>query len=475
MTKDANQKKIVAVRTSLSVTLVHFKGTAFEAHEKIATTDKFSTKDMISALSFTSKVFTKTTPPTLVVGYKSGAIQIYSQNKLINILNVDQLTHEPCYQRSVTQILQTPDPRYIVAVFDDSSMIKYSIEKKNSSPTFFEKLNEFTSKITFSNLADQRFNKAKDGFIQGGYLSRTYPEQSVIYGLNEEQSNPIGYFKFNCKTIADAVIISHQRFRQSFLKNSEEKSTTVLAFVNYDGYFVVFDYEKMEPRFSLKSYFGGYNALVFSPDCLYVALAGHDDCITVLNTETLAAVRIIGHRSFASRAIFQTIPFMENSIDSENSLAERFAGKEFMRVIGGGMDGLISFTEIQKTAFTNQGIVTNPKIWPKFVSLNKLPEKVEIKPLHTEKVEEAVGWIEIVDNLMLVCMMNGGIATYEVLTKKPEKSPLREEELRLAQRNGDGDTSDSLHQAATEKNSKNESFQANSTAHDPIKSTSTDS
>lgn len=416
------------MKTSASISLVEFEKTTYKEYKKVITND-WVDRQTITAFTFASPVFSSTKPPTLIIGYKNGLIVVYSEEKIINYLNADNRGQNIFYQKPVSQILTTPNDQEIIAIFNDSSMVRYNVKTTALNELFLSKFKKFATKITFNNETKSRLKKTSKGITQGAFISDSNPEQSNFYAINHDSanSNPISYYRFNCKTIADAAVIGHPRFQRSFLKNADSKSDIILAFVSYDGYFVVFDYEKMEPQFSLKSFFGGYNAFTFSPNCEYLALAGHDDCISVLQVETLRMVRCIGHRSFISRAIFQSVPF--NSEDtSEEASKETFEKCDFIRIIGAGMDSKLSVYELEKSLFRGLSNLPETKAAPIFVNANKLPEPMEVKALTMQGYDEAVGWVELCDNLMVVCTMDGAIVTYQIQNLVEKNSPTKQKD-----------------------------------------------
>ena len=411
----------MAVKTSTSITLVEFDKATYKDFVKVRINDSID-RETITAFTFAAPTFSKTKPPMLIIGYKSGLIVVYSEEKIINLLNVDERSHDSFYKKPVSQLLTTPNEQEVIAIFNDSSMVRYNIQTKAVNPVFLSKFKKFATKITFNNQAKSRFKKTSKGITQGAYISDVNPEQSNFYAINHDSmsTNPISYYRFNCKTISDAAVIGHPRFQKSFLKNKEGKSSDmILAFVSYDGYFVVFDYEKMEPQFSMKSFYGGYNSFTFSPGYEFLALGGHDDTITILEVETLRVVRCIGHRSFISKAIFQVIPFNQEDASEETQL-ESFKKSECIRVIGGAMDSALSFYEIERSLFRGPSNVPDTKEVPIFVNLSKIPDPVDVKAVVMQKLPEAVGWVEICDNLMFVCTMDGSIITYQIQSEAPK-------------------------------------------------------
>ncbi len=55
---------------------------------------------------------------------------------------------------------------------------------------------------------------------------------------------------------------------------------------------------------TVKSYYGGFNALSFSDDWGLLGLAGQDDCATIVSLENKGYIRLFQHTSFVSRVLF---------------------------------------------------------------------------------------------------------------------------------------------------------------------------
>ena len=84
-----------------------------------------------------------------------------------------------------------------------------------------DKLKKFTLKATFVNIEKQKYKKVRNNITHGCYLSDLNPELSFFYAINDDaiNTNPISYYKFNTRTISDAVVVSSIKFRDVFLKN----------------------------------------------------------------------------------------------------------------------------------------------------------------------------------------------------------------------------------------------------------------
>lgn len=400
----------MAVRTASGVTTVLLKNNSYEEYKKIIINDRID-KEEVSAFTFSSPSFSNAQLPILIIGYKSGLIIAYSQEKLLNMINIDEKASQSYYKQPITQFILTPNEDEILVLFNDSAIMKFNINSKAVNSTFLEKLKKFTAKISFAKTTKVAV-KTRNDITQGGFISATNPELSDFYMINNDalKSNPRAFYKFNCRSISDAIVIGNRRFRKSLLRNADSKGDVIFAFVNYNGSLVVLDYEKMKPQFSLKGYFGGYNSLSFSNDCEFLVLGGHDDCVTLVHVENLSVVRLVGHKSFISRAIFQTIP--SEWVGDQNKIL----AQPFVRVIAASMDGSLSFFEIEKRLFEKDENAIAGKESPIFVNLQHLSPPIEMKPLYIRQVGEAVGWVEICDDLMVASTMDGSIVTYQIQT-----------------------------------------------------------
>lgn len=425
---EEDHTKCIAAKTTTGISVVQLQSNTYKSYNKIHINERLD-KEEVSAFSYLTSTNSKNQDPTLLIGYKTGQITVYSQGKSLNTLNWNENPYLRYHKQPVMHLLSTPDKDEILAVFNDSSVIKFNITSQAVNPIFTEKLKKFKNKISFykPKKANKNMNKIRSNISQGKHIDASNPEFSNFYMINHDgsKSNPRSFYKFNTSFISDAIVIEHERFRKNFLKNAEGKGNKIFAFVDYNGYFVVFDYETMKPLFSLKGYFGGYNSLSFSPDCEYVALGGHDDCITLLHINSLSVARLVGHRSFVSRAIFQAIP---TELFGSKGLGETFYKNPYLRVIGGSMDGTLSFYEVEKASLEGNMNAFELQECPTSISLQNMSEPIEIKPLCTHKIGEAIGWIEQCGNLLVSSLMDGIIVTHQIQTSKEVSNKEREEE-----------------------------------------------
>ena len=416
------KKKYIAVKTATSITEVTLEGNTCADYQKVGITDRLS-RESISAFTYLPLNLSKTGSPVLVIGYRSGLISVHSESKCINLLNLDEKAEGIFLKQPVIHLLPAADKDQVLAIFNDSSMLRFNYNGDGSNALFLENLRIFSSKMSFNNQQNKITFRRKivGDMVLGYHYCEDNHELSSFHATNKSSSapNPVSYHKFNCRTIADAVVISHSRLKKKFLKQASGANDTIFAYVNFDGCLCIYDYDTMEPQFSIKSYFGGYSSLTFSPNCEYLALAGHDDCLTVVKLENLSVIRCVGHRSFVSKAVFQTIPFKEDC-ETAQDVADVFESNQVMRIVTGSMDGQLSVFEINKTDFSDHSHrpISNKGIM--HLDLSKEFEPLEVKPLSSFRCDDGIGWIELVGNLLIVSCMDGVITIIEIISSKSE-------------------------------------------------------
>lgn len=233
--------------------------------------------------------------------------------KINNILNYDEKTKEAFKAQQVNHIASVPDTNgdEIMVLFNDSTVMKYKLSVESNHSYFIEKLKKFEAKTSFSK-AHNKFKykkKNRNQMVYGAVLNENLVEFNHFYAYNEDfpVQNPISYFKFNHRSITDLLIKKHKSFSKTLQKKSNPTDTTIFALLSLNGYMVIYEYYKMEPLLSFKGAYGGFNSMTFSDNCEMIALSGQNDCITVLDLNTMKTIVCEGHKSFVSKAIFQTI------------------------------------------------------------------------------------------------------------------------------------------------------------------------
>ena len=87
-----------------------------------------------------------------------------------------------------------------------------------------------------------------------------------------------------------------------------------------DGYLRIIDYDKLEMKSALRSYFGGLRCISWSSDSHYLATGGDDDMITVFSLlKDTVLCRCVGHKSRINAVVF-------DSFVISNGLSVRDAG-----------------------------------------------------------------------------------------------------------------------------------------------------
>jgi len=429
-------EKLIAVKTSSSIIVVKFNNTNFVDHRKLIFKDDRLDRTLPVSFTFRKATYDKSDLPLLVIGYKTGLIAIVdsSNDNVKNILNYDEKTKECLKKQAPNLIIPVPGSNddEILVVFNDSTMMKYNIKSKTQNIIFQEKLKKFEDKITFK----KKFSytkKTTGAFTFGSLQADTNTKLNYFFARNadDKDPNPAEFIKFNCRTISDAVLIKNPNFSTKFNKNIPV-DTIILALASYDGYLLIYDYGKLEPLFSFKSQFGGYNSLTISDNCDMIALSGHDDCITVIDMNTFGFIRCEGHKSFIGKTIFQTMTLprrgsIDQDSDDNKEQINGYASNDnedssnWVRMIAGGLDGYLSVWEFEKGLLESSA--------RKMEKLNKdsgshksLPfiidsfqtDPLRLSPLLYQKMSDAIGWVELVGGLLILCTFDGYISTFIV-------------------------------------------------------------
>jgi len=415
-TKSLSGGKILGIKTSQSITFLFFKNTELEEPKKLVVEDETLNKQTISTFIFKNETYSSTSPPTLLIGYKSGIIAHIDcfDEKVLGIYNYEEKTKNINKPVSVSHLITLPDSnnKEVLALFEDSTMMKYSVNTQSQNTFFNEKLKKFEAKINFDKALNKfkHKTKTKNNIRYSSYITELKPEFSHFYAYTQDSTiqNPLAYYKFNHRTISDIVVKKHSIFTKIAPRDFSDNQISVLAFTSLDGYLVLFELSKMKPILSYKARFGGINSLSFSENCELVALSGQDDCITVINLLSLTAICCEGHRSFVSRAIFQTIPTsgQENHANFKS---------DYIRVVGAGLDGKISFWDLYKNDFQGNKTSSLPEsMQPLQLSASTMSMTKMSSPAHLEQIKDAVGSIEICENILAQCSYDGLIATYVI-------------------------------------------------------------
>jgi len=425
--------KILGIKTSQSIMQVYYKNGEFQEHRKLALDDNRLEKQAITTFTFKNEVFSAANPPAILIGYQSGLVAYTDciKERVLGFYNYDERNRTLHKAQTVSEITVLPAPNNdeILVTFEDSTALRYKLTLRAQNDLFVDKIRKFEAKTSFNRTLN-RFKhkmKTKENLTYCRFLSDSRPEFSNFFAFNEDeypQQNPVAYYKFNHRTISDIVVKRHASFIRTLGLDAEDDEISVLAFTSLDGYLVLFELNRMVPLLSYKGYFGGINTLTFSENCELVALCGQDDYITVLDLNTRTTLRCEGHKSFVSKAIFQPISFggdettrERDDITSEsarglNRTMDRGEDNGFIRIIGAGMDGNLSFWEFHRDVFL--------QIKKKKEEIPQIPIRLNLgtmqsftlKPVHMEPVKDAIGWIELCDNMLTQCGYDGVISTY---------------------------------------------------------------
>ena len=422
------EEKLIAVKTSSSIIVVKFDKITFVDHKKLIFGD--DRLDRSTPISFTFKdiLYTGNNMPDLVIGYRSGLVAVINpkDRKILNFLNYDDKKMECIKKAAPNLIISMPGTKNdeILVLYSDSTIMRYNTKNKGLNQLFQEKLKTFEEKKKFN------FGRKTIGpFTFGSVYNDNNPEFNMLFARNTDEinMNPLEFIKFECKTISDINVVQHKSFGEIFKRKEE---FLVLALVTYNGYFLMYDYSRMESLFSFKSKFGGFSTFTFNNNYQLVALSGHDDCITVIDLITFGFFKCEGHKSFLSKVIFQTIPskktkdYDELSHEKEKILENsNFAGKiqpkdeyNYNRIIAGSLDSNVSIWEFEKDFFNTHKYsnIVNTKTLPVSINSQKYKKINILQAISWFKMKDAVGWIEIVDELLIINTFDGYISTYMI-------------------------------------------------------------
>ena len=127
----------------------------------------------------------------------------------------------------------------------------------------------------------------------------------------------------NCQTVSDLQLLSEKgviEYIDCGLKKDKrgQMSPLLLGYCGFDGYFRLVDLVKGTLTMTVKSYYGGFNAFTFSPHSHFLALAGQDDCATIVSMKNKGFIRIFQHNSFVSRVLFTPLNQFSTNINTSN-------------------------------------------------------------------------------------------------------------------------------------------------------------
>ena len=429
MSVDDQDHRLIAIKTSQSITLVLFKDTEFQEHKKLPLEHPLFEESIISYFTFKKETFNTKSPPSMVVGFKNGLVAHVGCNnkKVLGFYNHDDknkaaYTHKNQLVSFIAAVPET-NGNEVLVLFADSTIMKYQLSLKSSNTPFIEKIKRFEQKTNFQEHLNRfKYNqKKKNTWSYGSLLNNNSPEFRLFYAHNDSfpLENPLSYWKFNHRTITALAVQRHESFSRTLFNDKNIKEATVFAFVSLDGFLVIYEYYKMTPKLSYKTSFGGINSLVFSENCELVAMGGQDDCITVLDLKTKQTLRCEGHKSFVTRVIFQTIPYRkvidQHLVDkiTKKTSQENKEACEIIRIIGGSMDGSLSFFEFNKNVFKpdrEETFEEREGIWK--LTQEKLTNSIKLKPISIHRSEYAIGWIEILENMLFKSDCSGGVSVY---------------------------------------------------------------
>jgi hypothetical protein len=126
-----------------------------------------------------------------------------------------------------------------------------------------------------------------------------------MYSL-DEYKQPLAFFKFRCTSISDFLVLPPESCMHELVHLEQVQfEPLIVVYTGFDGYLRIVDLHNLVPLFLFKSNYGGFNAVAFeTPTSPILALACQDDSTILLNLRTKITLRVGGHHSFVSRAIF---------------------------------------------------------------------------------------------------------------------------------------------------------------------------
>jgi WD40 repeat protein len=94
------------------------------------------------------------------------------------------------------------------------------------------------------------------------------------------------------EVVSGHQLLSHLQCGQLIDKNNQE-NCLLLGYCGFDGFFRLIDLLNVNNVMTVKSYSGGYNSFTFSDNYELLALAGQDDCVSLIDMNTKSYMRMI--------------------------------------------------------------------------------------------------------------------------------------------------------------------------------------
>lgn len=99
--------------------------------------------------------------------------------------------------------------------------------------------------------------------------------------------------------------------------------TTHLAVANQDGFLRIYNFHKMELYGRMRSYYGGFLCVCWSPDGKYVVVGGEDDLVSVWSfVDKRVVTRGEGHHSYVNAVTFDPYTSESSIVDLQASLTD---------------------------------------------------------------------------------------------------------------------------------------------------------
>lgn len=349
-----------------------------------------------------------------LIGFDNGSILHYSFEGQIILKFFNKSSSFK--DKTVIKIIMDPTENNVfIVLFKDSTILKYSLNQEDKESDYFlGELAKFEKKTNFN----PKFNKfiyrhkENDLMERKSVITLETPELDAFIANNKctDFVNPISYAKYNCSFISDLIIKKNSN--QHSLKTQISKrdgTSSILAYVGFDGYLRIFDYHWNTPLLSFKSYYGGFNSLEMSQDGNLIIIGCQSDEIIVFDLKSLRILSILGHKSFITRTI---------SINVEEFV---------IRIFATSMDCNISISEFDVRIFQfedeNEKKIREEEInkFPKRIFLRE-NGKINLKPLILHKfAEDSIGFLEISSNYIATSSMDSNVTIWKFMNNEKGK------------------------------------------------------
>ncbi|KRX10653.1 WD40-repeat-containing domain [Pseudocohnilembus persalinus] len=350
------QELILGLRSEKQISFLRSNQSQIQIHSNLDFTDDFlkihhqiSTYQLIKADKQSKSHF------NVLVGFNDGLIMLVDikNTNFIDSFNLIQNVEKQQQifkKASVQKILVVPnsDDKQFLTLFSDNTLILYQINTITQSDAFLTEILKLEAKLNFEKNA-QDFPKVRqkhESILEHGVIT---DPNFQCYGVfsTSNQIESLSYFKFNCCSISDIIVLPENSYVHEIYQKKEKPkyNPLIIAYTGLDGYFRIVDINNLKPLYLFQSNFGGINSIQFEnfqkPIC---AMGCQDDSSIILNLKTQKYIRITGHKSFVSRAIFAPVD------------------PDFIRIISSSFDCSFSIKDIERSLIDPDYIPQNNNI-----------------------------------------------------------------------------------------------------------------